>query len=356
MENTGIQQQLAIPDNFSDSITLETEQRIHRLKSYIDIHDRNRVIAYGSEEQASIGKFYDFVINGSNTAESDASSKLANVISKINDYQNVCLKEENGFFSIFKKRQSKLNALQSKYKEILADINQMTRILQSKEMELRKFGRELDILYKQNESVYELLTLIIYAGDVALKEEKEKLSKMSSKSSTLSPMEQQKINDYKSDIDFFERRLYNLKLARAIAIQQAPQIRLIQNGANSISDSIRSTIFSSIPLWKSQMAIALSIEAINEETQVLNSVNTATNIMLLNNVENVKKISIETRKIEQQGIADTKVISKLNHGLLDILLASSEIIANNIEQREDGNIKLRENEEMLRNAIIQGDI
>ncbi len=349
-----IQEQLDLPASFEQTITPEIAQKIENLKLTIDIHDKRKVIAFGSEQQSAIGKFYDSILQGVGTKEvGEAGDILVKVIADINGYKDDCSGKSNGFFSFLKKKKNTIESLQARYRTLSQNIDIIIRQLQEKDLALKSISRNFDIMFAENHTLYEFLTLIIYVGEQVLIEEKSKLSLLKEKAeSSGNLMEMQKISDFEDDISRFERRLYDLKLSRTISLQQAPQIRLIQKGADEISESIRTTITTSIPLWKSQMAMALGIKTVRESLNAVNSVRDATNAMLIANSEMTKKLAIETAQAAERGVIDIETITQVNQNLIEALNGSYEITQNAITTRENGTKQLQENEAELKSAII----
>ena len=226
--------------------------------------------------------------------------------------------------------------------------------LQKKDLALGQVSRNFDIMYDENFKMYEFLTMVIFAGEQALQEEKEKLAVMQQAAQTSGDlMDAQKASDFNDDIIRFERRLYDLKLTRTMAIQQAPQIRNFQKSADEVSESIKTTIVTAIPLWKSQMAVALGMQAVREGLNAVNAVKNATNAMLIANSQMNKQLALESAKAVERGVVDIETINVVNQNLIDSLSGSYEIAQKAITAREEGAKKLRENEIELKNAIVK---
>ena len=209
-------------------------------------------------------------------------------------------------------------------------------------------------MYDANRAMYEFLTMLIYAGEQVLEEEKQKLEAMIKETeSSDDEMEMQRASDYKDDIIKFERRLYDLKLSRTIAIQQAPQIRNIQKSADEVSESIKTTIVTTIPLWKNQMAIALGMQTVREGLNAVNAVKDATNAMLIANSEMNKQLTLEAAQAVERGVVDIATINKVNQNLIDSLSGSYEIAQKAINDRAEGAKQLQANEAELKKAIVK---
>lgn len=355
MEEMAMQMELSLPATYAQKMTPEVARKVADLKSTIDMHDKGKVIAYGREEQASIGKFSDFILKGVGTTElGEAGELLTKVIGDINGYKAACNKENSGFLAFLRKQKSKLQTLQTKYKSLADNMETIIKELQKKDFALGQVSRNFDVMYDENRSMYEFLTMVIYAGEQALQEEKHKLTIIQQEAELSGDlMEVQKASDFNDDIIRFERRLYDLKLTRTMAIQQAPQIRNIQKSADEVSESIKTTIVTAIPLWKSQMAIALGMQVVKEGLNAVNAVKDATNAMLISNSQMNKQLVLEAAQAVERGVVDIETINIVNQNLIDSLSGSYEIAKKAITDREEGSKQLRTNEAELKDAIVK---
>ncbi len=355
MEQAIMQEQLMLPTTYQASMTPEIARKIEALKSTIDVHDRGKVIAYGREEQASIGKFSDSILKGVGSNElGEAGELLTKVIGEINGYNADVNGKEGGFLSFLRKQKSKLESLQIKYRSLAENMNTVVRDLQKKDFALGQVSSNLEIMYGENCKLYEFLTMLIFAGEQVLKDERRKLETMRHKvQMSGNSMESQKVSDFENDILRFERRLYDLKLSRTIAIQQAPQIRLIQKGADEVSESIKKTITTAIPIWKTQMAMALGMQVVREGLDAVTRVKDATNAMLLANSQMNKQLTLEVAQAAENGVVDIATINKVNQDLVDVLANSCSIAEKAITQRNEDAKKLQENEAELKDAIAK---
>ncbi len=355
MEQATMQERLMLPVAYETSMTPEIMRRIEALKSTIDVHDKGKVIAYGREEQTSIGKFSDSILKGVGSNELGAAGELlTQVIEKINGYNADASGKESGFFSFFRKQKSKLQTLQVKYQSLAENMNTVVRDLQKKDFALGQISSNLEIMYHENCKLYEFLTMAVYAGEQVLEDERRKLQELRERAQrSANPMESQKVSDFESDILKFERRLYDLKLSRTIAIQQAPQIRLIQKGADEVSDSIKKAITTAIPIWKTQMAMTLGMQAVREGLNAVGQVKDATNSMLLANSEMNKQLSAEIAQAAQDGVVDVETINKVNQNLIEVLADSCQTAQKAIARQDEDAKKLQESEAELKAAIVK---
>ena len=355
MEQVTMQEQLMLPVDYTANMTPEIARKVEALKATIDMHDRRKVIAYGREEQASIGMYADSILKGVGNSElGEAGELLTKVMGEINRYSADVNGKEGGFFSFLKKQKSKLQMLQAKYRSLAENIDAVVKELQKRDFALQKVSSQLDVMYEQNCKLYEFLTIVIYAGEKTLEDEKRKLENMQQQAQmSHNPMDAQKVSDYGKDIQRFEKRLYDLKVSRTIAMQQAPQIRLIQNSSNEMSESIRNTIVTAIPLWKTQMAMVLGMQTVKEELSALRAVKGSTNKMLVANAQMNKQLAEQMAQAIEKGVVDIETINKVNESLIETLASSCGLAQKAITQREEKAKKLQENEAELKAAVAQ---
>lgn len=354
-EEIKVKDQLAIPASYEKKMTPETVKKVEALKATIDVHDKEKVIALGREEQASIGNFSDSLLNGTFTKDvGEAGELLTQVIGDIKGYNVDCNQEKTGLFAFLRKQKTKLATLQTKYKSVAANMDTVVSELQQKDKALIQVSRSFDQMYEANQSMYEFLTMMIYAGEQKLQEEKERLEVMRREAEASDDeMEMQRVSDFNDDIVKFERRLYDLKLSRTISIQQAPQIRNVQKSADEVSESIKTTIVTTIPLWKNQMAIALGMQTVKQGLNAVNAVKDATNAMLIANSEMNKQLTLESAQAVERGVVDIETINKVNQNLIESLSGSYEIAQKAITERAEGAKQLQANEAELKKAIVK---
>ena len=347
--------ELSLPENYGKNMTPEVARKIEGLKKTINIHDSGKVIAYGREQQAQIGKFSDSILNGvATTSIGEAGELLTSTIGDIKGYNLSCEKETSGLFGFLKKQKSKIQNMQTKYRSVSANIDLIVKDLQQKDLDLGKVSRGFDTMYAENIATYEFLSMAIFAGQEVLKEERIKLEEMQRNAEASGDMmEVQRVADYKDNIIKFERRLYDLALTRAICVQQAPQIRNIQKGADEVSESIKTTISTAIPLWKNQMALALGMRVVEQGLNAVNAAKDLTNAMLLANSEKNKQLTLQTAEAVERGVIDIETINTVNQNLIEALAGSYDITQKAIADRAAGIETLGNNENTLKNALTQ---
>lgn len=351
-----MQKQLALPMNYEKNMTPEVQLKVKELQSSIDIHDKDKIIAFCREEQTQLGSFADSILRGVGTKEvGEAGELLANVVGDIKGYSADCKKGgSGGFLGFLKSQKAKIKHMQTKYRSLADNMDTVVKELNTKDAALIQVSRNFDIMYDNNAALYEFLTMAIYAGEQALAEEKVKLQEMQ-KSAELSGdlMEAQEVADFNDDIVRFERRIYDLKLTRTTSIQQAPQIRNIQKGAEAVSESIKTTIATAIPLWKNQMAMALGMQAVKEGLNAVNAVKDVTNAMLVANSQMNKEITLGAAEALERGVIDIDTINIVNQNLIEAVTGSYEITQKAKTDREEGARQLQNNENELKAAIVK---
>ena len=344
---------LNLPASFAQNMTPEVIQRVNALKTTIDPHDKQKVIAFGREEQGRLGNFYDQVIGGTSTqAVGEAGALLTQVVGQLRGYGEDANSTSRGLVKFFKKKKAEVLNLQTKYKSLSANMSTVVKELQNKDQILEQVSRNFDVMYDQNQQTFEYLTIAIYAGEEVLKEENEKLKKMQAEAQASGDMMQiQKVSDFKDELLAFERRIYDLKLSRTMAINQAPQIRNIQKSADEVSESIKSAIVTAIPLWKSQMAIALGMEAVEQGLNAVNAVRDVTNQMLIANSEKNKELSLKAAEAIERGVIDIETLNIVNNNLIETLDGTSRIASAAVTKRIEGAKQLQEQESRLKTAM-----
>ena len=345
---------LSLPESYGANLTPERAQKVAALKASIDIHDKGKVTALGYEQQSSISKFSDSILQGVGTREmGEAGNAITSVIGKIKGFDADCNSEKKGLFAFLKKQKSKLQTLQVKYKSVSDNLVTIEEDLKAKDLALGNVSRQFDTMYEQNLQLYEFLTMLIYAGEQTLAEERQKVAEMRQMAQVSGDsMELQKVSDYNDDVTRFARRLHDLKLTRAMAINQAPQIKNIQKGADEVSESIKSIIVTAIPMWKNQMAIALGMNMVQEGLNAVNAAKDATNQLFLANSEMNKRLTLQAAEASERAILDIETLNKINQDLIETATGVFQIAQNAEIRRENEAKQLQANENQLKKAFV----
>ncbi|MCQ2497861.1 MAG: toxic anion resistance protein [Lachnospiraceae bacterium] len=320
-----------------------TEKEQETLKSYIsqiDITDTQMVLQYGAGAQKKIADFSESALNSVRTKDlGEVGDMLTDVVTELKGFD---VQESKGFFGFFKKSANKLTSIKAKYDKAEANVDKICKAMEGHQVTLLKDIAVLDKMYDTNLSYFKDLTLYIMAGKEKLKEAKEvelpKLLKVAEETGL--PEDTQAAKDYAAKIDRFEKKIYDLELTRNISMQMAPQIRLIQNNDTTMSEKIQSTLVNTIPLWKSQMVIAIGINHSSEAAKAQREVTDMTNELLKKNSEALKMATIESAKESERGIVDIETLTHTNQMLIETLDEVMQI-------QQEGRVKRAEAEEEL---------
>lgn len=340
---------LNLPYDYEERMTPEAKRQVQSLAAKIDIKSRDFVINYGAEQQATLGKFADTMLSGRDSEEMGEVGELLNVaMDQIKKYNSGLDGEKKRVFGrAFSKSKNKVEQIRDNYKTVDKKIEVIVQELSRKRMLLSKVYDDFSSLFDSNRETYEYLATIIYAGEIAQKEAEEKLEEMQCNPN----MDPQDIRDFSDDINSFSERLHDLKLTRAISISLAPQIRSVQRNAERLERSITTAINTSIPLWKTQMALALGIRTVRSALDAKNNVDDVTNQMFLAVFQAGKDLSIETAQASQRGVVDIETVRKVNQNLVEALSESTRITREGIEKRKQESMELEQLETSLVEAI-----
>lgn len=321
------------------SFTEAEVQQINEFSEKINLHDTNTIINYGVGAQKRLSEFSDAALEHVRTKDLD---ELGGILGGLVADLKYDPEEEKGFAGFFKKGKHKAETVQAHYAKVEKNVENVVKTLEGHQDTLTKDIAVLDSLYEKNKVYFKELTMYIAAGKIALdKAQKEELPALKKRAEETGLAEDaQEAQDFAQLIDRFEKKLYDLELTRSICLQNAPQIRLVQNNAIIMSDKINTTIVNTIPLWKNQMVISLGLahskEAIKAQTMVTN----ATNDMLKKNAELLHQTSVETARENERGIVDMETLAETNSKLIATL---DEIVT----IQEEGRVKRREAEAEL---------
>lgn len=343
------EQMLELPADFGNKLTLHQESAVKNIVNTVRITSRDFVVNYGAEEQAILGKFADEMLKGKGTQEfGDAGQLLNEALSQISGYDTTCLEGKKGFFAkLFDNSKKQLERIRLQYQTVDQKIETIVKELVQKRKELSKLYDDFETLFEANKQTCQYLTFVIYAGEIALKKAENDLLEMQTKPSR----NPQDIQDFSDAINRFSRRLYDLKVSRTISIMLAPQIRSIQKSAEQVSESLQTAINTSIPLWKTQMAIALGIKTTKAGLNTATAVKEANNKMLTAVAEAGKDLAIETAQASQRGVVDIDAVREVNKTLVEALSESTRITREGLEERRKNEQKLKSLEITLNDTI-----
>ena len=338
-----------------DNLTPEEQAAVLAFVERIDIHNSETVLKYGNAAQTKISQFSDKILEDVKTKDTGAiSDMLTNLVAELKGF-DVDEGKKGGFFGLFKKAGNSITQLRAKYDKVEENVAQIILSLQNHQKQLISDCKMLDELYAQNEQYYHELTLYIIAGEIKLKKlREEELPPMLAKAQqTADPADAQAANDFSQLIERFEKRIHDLKLTRMVSVQMGPQIRLMQNNDNVLAERIQSTIANTIPLWKSQMVIAMGMQHAESALNAQKSVTDMTNELLRSNAERLKMGTIETAKEAERGVVDLETIRTANTALIDTLTEVQKIQREGAQKRAAASIELGRLEKELRDKILE---
>lgn len=338
-----------------DSILTEEEKKmVDDFSSQIDLHNTNGILQYGAGTQKKMADFSEAALNNVRTKDlGEVGDMLTNVVTELKSFETE--EEEKGFFSFLKKPANKITNMKAKYEKAEVNVDRICQVLEGHQVQLMKDVAMLDKMYEQNLVYFKELSMYILAGKKKLNQvrntelvqlvEKAKLSGL--------PEDAQAAKDLEGLCNRFEKKIHDLELTRMISIQTAPQIRLVQNSDTMMVEKIQSTVVNTIPLWKSQMVLALGVEHASQAAQAQRQVTDMTNQLLRKNAEVLKMASVESAKESERGVVDLETLQNTNAALISTLDEVMQIQADGRVKRQAAEVELRKMEDELKNKLLE---
>ena len=341
------------PIGVDDSMLSEAEKKqVDAFVKQIDIKDSNVVLQYGSGAQKKMAAFSEKAIENVKTKDMGEVGKLlSDVVVELKGFND---EDEKGIFGFFKKQGNKLQMLKTKYDKAEVNIGKITDALESHQVTLMKDTAMLDKMYELNLTHFKELTMYIIAGKKRLYEVRNtELKELLAKAEESGKSEDaQAARDLDAQCTRFEKKLYDLELTRTVAMQTAPQIRIVQENDIVMSEKIQSTIVNTIPLWKTQMALALGIEHAGQAAKAERIVNDMTNQLLTKNAEMLHQASVDVAKESERGIVDIETLTKTNETLIKTFDEVMQIQKEGREKRAAAEIEMARIEAELKNKVL----
>lgn len=334
-------------------LTPEEQKMVNDFAAKIDIENTNQILQYGAGTQKKMADFSDTALENVKTQDlGEIGELISNVVGELKDFD---VQEEGKFFGLFRKQTSKIENLKNKYDKAQANVEKITDSLQQHQVRLMKDSAMLDKMYEQNLNYFKELTMYILAGKKKLEETRNgKLAEMKNKAALSGlPEDAQAARDLDEKCSRFEKKLHDLELTRTIAMQTAPQIRLIQNNDTVMVEKIQTTIVNTIPLWKSQMVLALGIAHSAEAAQAQRQVTDITNELLRKNAETLHMATVETAKESERGIVDLETLQKTNADLIQTLDDVMRIQMEGRQKRQAAEMEMHRMEEELKRKLLE---
>lgn len=334
-------------------LTPEEQKMVNDFAAKIDIENTNQILQYGAGTQKKMADFSDTALENVKTQDlGEIGELISNVVGELKDFD---VQEEGKFFGFFRKQTSKIENLKNKYDKAQVNVEKITDSLQQHQVRLMKDSAMLDKMYEQNLNYFKELTMYILAGKKKLEETRNgKLAEMKNKAALSGlPEDAQAARDLDEKCSRFEKKLHDLELTRTIAMQTAPQIRLIQNNDTVMVEKIQTTIVNTIPLWKSQMVLALGIAHSAEAAQAQRQVTDITNELLRKNAETLHMATVETAKESERGIVDLETLQKTNADLIQTLDDVMRIQMEGRQKRKAAEMEMHRMEEELKRKLLE---
>ena len=306
------------------------------------------MLQYGAGSQKKIADFSETALNNVRTKDmGEIGQMLTDVVSELKNFDED--EEEKGFLGFFKKSSNKLSNMKAKYDKAEVNINRICQAMEQHQITLLKDVAMLDKMYELNLSMY------ILAGkqklEHATKVELPELVARAERSGL--PEDTQRAKDFSEMCNRFEKKVHDLELTRMISLQMAPQIRLIQSNDTAMSDKIQSTLVNTIPLWKSQMVIAIGLNHSTEAARAQREVTDMTNALLKKNAEALKTATVETARESERGIVDIETLQATNQTLISTLDEVMKIQDEGREKRKSAEIELQKIEAEMRTKLLE---
>ena len=328
---------------------------VREFAGQIDVTNSEQILNYGSAAQKNIADFSGAALSKVRTKDlgeiGDELSDLVVELQGLNFEEN----EKKGFLGFFKKQRQSIAALKAQYDQAEDNVDKITAELEKHEVTLMKDIAMMDKMYEKNQQYYKELTMYILAGKLKCKELREtELPKLQATARETGKAEDaQAANDFANMIGRFEKKLHDLELTRMVSIQMAPQIRMIQSNDSVMAEKIRSSIVNTIPLWKSQMVMALTLHHSQQAMEAQREVNDVTNRLLQQNAEKLHQGSVEIAKEAERGIVDIETLQKTNQELISTLEEVRQIQADGAAKRAEAEVELGRIEGELKQKLLE---
>ena len=344
-----------IPDLSKQSFSEQDKLQIAKIKDEIDFMHNTDVLQYGSEAQGNISRFSDQILENVRAKDSGhVGELLSSLTSKVEEFNEPASKKLVRSIPLVGRLVGKVDDVVNRYDKLSVQVSKISSELDASRTEMMKDIVLLDNMYHKNVEYFKTLCIYIEAGKQKIKEANEvTLPRLRSEASQSSnPLAMQVVSDFEETVARFEKKVHDLELSRTIALQTAPQIRLIQNNDKTLVERVNSTILNTIPLWKNQMVIALGLVNQQKALQMQKQVADATNNLLRKNAEMLKQNTLDTAKENERGIVDVATIEEVNNRLIETVHEVLKIQQEGRAQRQKAEGELLRIEENLKNTLI----
>ena len=332
----------------------EELETVNQFAKQIDLTDSTMILQYGVGTQQKMADFSESALENVKTKDlGEVGNLLGDVVNQLKSFD--VEEDEKGFLGFFKKQGNKLQSLKTKYAKAEENVGNICDVLENHQITLMKDIALLDKMYELNHTYYKELSMYILAGKQKLEDVRTgELKQLTDKAAmTGLPEDAQAAKDLGSMCERFEKKIHDLELTRIISIQTAPQIRMIQDNDTAMTEKIQSTLVNTIPLWKSQMVLALGVEHSNQAARAQREVTDLTNELLQKNADTLKMASVETARESQRGVVDMETLKHTNETLISTLDEVMHIQAEGKVKRQEAEVEMAKLEQDLKNKMLE---
>ncbi len=348
-----VEEKQELKEQLDDSMLTDAEKKmVDEFSNQIDLHNSNAILQYGAGTQKKMADFSGDALDNVKTKDmGEVGEMLSGVVAELKNFDE----EQKGFLGLFKKTSNKIDALKVKYSKAETNITRITEALEQHQMQLMKDIAVLDKMYDLNLTYFKELSMYILAGKKKLQQTRDvELAGLLEKAKTSGlPEDAQAAKDLEALCDRFEKKIHDLELTRMVSIQTAPQIRLVQNSDTMMVEKIQSTIVNTIPLWRSQMVLALGVSHAEEASRAQREVSDMTNVLLQRNAETLKIAAVESAKESERGIVDMETLKNTNASLISTLDEVMRIQAEGREKRRAAEVEMQNMENELKQKLLE---
>ena len=339
-----------------DRLSPAEQAAVREFARQIDVTNAEQILNYGSAAQKNVADFSDAALGKVRTKDmGEIGQELSDLVVELQGLEFDEGEEKKGFFGLFKKTRQNIASLKAQYDKAETNVDKITAELEKHEVTLMKDIAMMDKLYEKNQQYYKELPMYIVAGKLRCEELRTKdLPELQRKARESGLAEDaQAANDFANMIGRFEKKIHDLELTRMISVQMSPQIRMIQSNDAVMSEKIRSSIVNTIPLWKSQMVLALTLHHSQQAMEAQREVNDVTNALLRANAEKLHQGSVDIAREAERGIVDIETLQKTNQELIATLEEVRQIQADGAQKRAAAEVELGRIEGELKQKLLE---
>ena len=347
-------EQAADPAFSENNLTPEELQMVNEFSQKIDLHNSQAILQYGVGTQKKMADFSEAALNNVRTKDlGEVGNMLSSLVIDLKSFD--VTEQDKGFKGLFKKSSNKITSMKAKYDKAEVNVNNVCTALENHQVTLMKDIALLDKMYAVNLTYFKELSMYILAGKKKLEEVRngELAAAVAKANASNLPEDAQAAKDLQSMCDRFEKKIHDLELTRMISIQTAPQIRMVQNNDTLMAEKIQSTIVNTIPLWKSQMVLALGIEHSAQAAKAQREVTDMTNELLRKNADILKTATIDTAKESERDIVDLETLKHTNESLISTFDEVLKIQTEGREKRRNAEAEMQRMEDELKKKLLE---